>query len=203
MDDDRDPSASVHLTDPRAMRALAHPTRLRLLGELRTRGPQTVGVLSELVDEAPGTVSYHLGTLAKHGFVADAPELARDRRESWWRAVHRSTSWEPLELLADPERRAAMEVLQRTVLAGYAEQLEGYLHRQSTLPPEWVAAATMSDAVLHLTSDQLGQLRDLIIAGKADPSFIVSQELDLDQAAEGYQHFDARDDGWTKVVLHP
>ena len=47
------------------------------------------------------------------------------------------------------------------------------------------------------------QLRDLIIAGKADPSFIVSQELDLDQAVEAYQHFDARDDGWTKVVLHP
>jgi len=47
------------------------------------------------------------------------------------------------------------------------------------------------------------QLRDLITAGKADPGFIVSHELSLTEAAEGYQHFDAREDGWTKVVLHP
>jgi len=31
----------------------------------------------------------------------------------------------------------------------------------------------------------------------------VSHELNLDQAAEGYDHFDKREDGWTKVVLHP
>src|SRR3712207_8329538 len=47
------------------------------------------------------------------------------------------------------------------------------------------------------------QLRDLIAAGKAEPSFIVSHELPLDRAPEAYEHFDNRDDGWTKVVLHP
>ncbi len=47
------------------------------------------------------------------------------------------------------------------------------------------------------------QLRDLIIAGRARPSFIVSHELPLDQAADGYQRFDAREDGWTKVLLRP
>ncbi|MFE3601130.1 glutathione-independent formaldehyde dehydrogenase [Streptomyces sp. NPDC059096] len=47
------------------------------------------------------------------------------------------------------------------------------------------------------------QLCDLIEQGKAKPSWIVSHELPLDQAPEGYRHFDARDDGWTKVVLHP
>lgn len=62
-----------HLTDPRAMRALAHPTRLRLLGELRVRGPRTVGMLSDAIDEAVGSVSYHLGKLAEHGFVEEAP----------------------------------------------------------------------------------------------------------------------------------
>jgi glutathione-independent formaldehyde dehydrogenase len=46
-------------------------------------------------------------------------------------------------------------------------------------------------------------LRNLIHAGKARPSFIVSHHLPLDQAPEGYDHFDSRDDGWTKVVLHP
>ena len=47
------------------------------------------------------------------------------------------------------------------------------------------------------------QLRDLIAGGKAKPSCIVSHELPLDEAPEGYEHFDNRDDGWTKVVLHP
>jgi threonine dehydrogenase-like Zn-dependent dehydrogenase len=47
------------------------------------------------------------------------------------------------------------------------------------------------------------QLRDLIYNGRAKPSFIVSHELNLEQAPEAYQHFDARDKGWTKVVLHP
>jgi glutathione-independent formaldehyde dehydrogenase len=46
-------------------------------------------------------------------------------------------------------------------------------------------------------------LRDLILAGRATPSFVVSKELPLENAADGYAHFDARDEGWTKVVLHP
>ncbi|MYS23063.1 glutathione-independent formaldehyde dehydrogenase [Streptomyces sp. DvalAA-14] len=47
------------------------------------------------------------------------------------------------------------------------------------------------------------QLRDLIIAGRAKPSFVVSHELPLDQAPMAYQKFDKRIDGYTKVVLHP
>jgi threonine dehydrogenase-like Zn-dependent dehydrogenase len=47
------------------------------------------------------------------------------------------------------------------------------------------------------------QLCGLIEQGKAKPSWIVSHELPLDRAPEGYRHFDARDDGWTKVILHP
>ena len=46
-------------------------------------------------------------------------------------------------------------------------------------------------------------LRNLIHRGKVKPGQIVSHELDLDQAVEGYQNFDDRLDGWTKVVLHP
>ena len=46
-------------------------------------------------------------------------------------------------------------------------------------------------------------LRDLIIAGRARPSFVVSKELPLEKAPEGYALFDARDEGWSKVVLKP
>ena len=46
-------------------------------------------------------------------------------------------------------------------------------------------------------------LRDLIVAGRAEPSFIVSHELSLAEAPEGYSNFDERNDGWTKVLLRP
>jgi glutathione-independent formaldehyde dehydrogenase len=47
------------------------------------------------------------------------------------------------------------------------------------------------------------QLRDLIHADKATPSFIISHKLPLKGAPDAYEHFDARDAGWTKVVLKP
>jgi glutathione-independent formaldehyde dehydrogenase len=46
-------------------------------------------------------------------------------------------------------------------------------------------------------------LRDLIIHDRANPSMIVSHELPLADAPNAYNHFDKRDDGWTKVILHP
>ncbi|WP_051476609.1 hypothetical protein [Arthrobacter sp. Br18] len=47
------------------------------------------------------------------------------------------------------------------------------------------------------------ELRDLIIRGKSKPSWIVSHELSLDEAVEAYASFDKRENGWTKVLLHP
>jgi glutathione-independent formaldehyde dehydrogenase len=47
------------------------------------------------------------------------------------------------------------------------------------------------------------QLRDRIAADRAKPSFLVSHNIGLDEAPDAYRHFDSREDGWTKVVLHP
>jgi glutathione-independent formaldehyde dehydrogenase len=47
------------------------------------------------------------------------------------------------------------------------------------------------------------QLRDMIIEGRARPSFVVSHELSLDEAPSAYEKFDKRVEGYTKVVLHP
>ncbi len=46
-------------------------------------------------------------------------------------------------------------------------------------------------------------LRDLIHVGRAKPSWIISHHLSLDEAPDAYEHFDARDNGWTKIVLKP
>ena len=47
------------------------------------------------------------------------------------------------------------------------------------------------------------QLRDLIIAGRAQPGFVVSQELPLSDAPDAYAKFDKREEGYSKVLLHP
>lgn len=47
------------------------------------------------------------------------------------------------------------------------------------------------------------RLANLIQAGKATPSMIVSHELSLAQAPEAYEKFDKREEGWTKVILKP
>ncbi|WP_341252541.1 glutathione-independent formaldehyde dehydrogenase [Euzebya pacifica] len=47
------------------------------------------------------------------------------------------------------------------------------------------------------------QLRDLIIAGRAEPSFVVSKRVPLEEAPDAYARFDKREDGYTKVVLDP
>ena len=153
------PPRELRLSDPTAMRALAHPLRLRLLGELRVRGPQSVGMLAGVVGEAAGSISHHMGVLARHGFVEPAPELARDRRERWWRAAHDRTVWEPLDVLDDPERRAASDVLRRAVLQRYLQALEAALDLEPTLDREWVRGTASSDSHLHLTPGELQELR--------------------------------------------
>ena len=47
------------------------------------------------------------------------------------------------------------------------------------------------------------QLRDLITAGRAKPSFVVSHEVSIDEAPTAYEKFDKRIEGYTKVILHP
>ena len=47
------------------------------------------------------------------------------------------------------------------------------------------------------------QLRDLIVTGRAEPSFVVSQEVPLSEAPDAYARFDKREPGYSKVLLHP
>lgn len=78
--------------------------------------------------------------------------------------------------------------------------------RQGEVLLDW---GTFWSKGLHLGTGQANvksynrQLCELIHTGKARPSFIVSHQLPLNSAPEAYQHFDARDNGWTKVVLKP
>src|SRR5215212_1145988 len=62
---------SLTLTDPRAMRALAHPTRLALLDHLHAVEQATATECAAAVAESPSSCSSHLRALARCGFVAE------------------------------------------------------------------------------------------------------------------------------------
>ena len=148
------------LTTAAALRVLAHPTRLRLLGLLRERGAQTAAQLGDIVDEAPGTVSYHLGKLAQFDLIEPAEPESHDRRERWWRATTPLTSWEPADLLDNPEKLAASAALQKSVAQVYATRFGEYIDATPRMPRAWVAAGASGDRSLRLTVDELATMRD-------------------------------------------
>ncbi|GAA1961717.1 ArsR/SmtB family transcription factor [Agromyces allii] len=149
---------TIDVQDAGSMRALAHPLRLRILGLLRVGGPHSVGMLVEATGAASGSISYHLGTLAKHGFVVPAPERERDGRERWWKSAHEMTTWHPEQYSGDPERREASEAMRRTVLESYHRELLDALDAELSLEPEWVEASDSSDGAARLTLDEMREL---------------------------------------------
>jgi len=72
----------LNLTDPKAMRALAHPVRMALLELLSVAGTLTATQASEVLGESPANCAFHLRTLAKYGFVREAGG-GRGRERPW------------------------------------------------------------------------------------------------------------------------
>lgn len=143
-----------HVTTPDELKALAHPLRLRLLGLLRTDGPDTASGLGARLGESSGVTSYHLRYLAERNFVEEAPELG-NKRERWWRSVKKSTEWNPADFLDSREGRAADLAFRRENLRFTRAAVDNWLVEEDTWPREWVGAAVSSDMLFHLTVDQL------------------------------------------------
>ncbi|MFD7156654.1 ArsR/SmtB family transcription factor [Kribbella sp. NPDC059898] len=77
------------ITDPRAIRALAHPARQRVIDELFNGKVLTATECAELAGLTPSAMSYHLRALEKWGIIQRADESA-DGRERPWKAPARS-----------------------------------------------------------------------------------------------------------------
>ena len=141
--------------DVTALKAIAHPLRLRLLGELRLHGPSTATRLAAVVGESSGATSYHLRQLERHGFVEDAAGLGTGR-ERWWRAAAQFTSvgWPEAG-----EGRDAAGAFHQAVVSMYARTAQQAAEEQSTLPEPWAALTSASDAVVRVTAEQAEQIR--------------------------------------------
>ena len=143
------------LTDPRALRAYAHPVRMALVGLLRTEGPLTATRAADLLGESSGTCSFHLRQLAKYGLVEEAG--GGTGREKPWRATTTSTAWDPAGG-STPETAAATALLKTVIAEGYFEQLMRWLEASPDQPAQWQEAAQLGDRILYVTADELGDL---------------------------------------------
>ncbi|MBD0711236.1 MULTISPECIES: winged helix-turn-helix domain-containing protein [unclassified Streptomyces] len=142
---------SVRLTDPRALRAYAHPLRMTLVGLLRAGGPFTATRAAELTGESVASCSYHLRILAKYGLVEQAP--GGKGREKPWRATARYTEWP--EYSEDAAVTEAADALSAAIAERYFERVTRAMENRHRLPKEWREAERFGDALLHLTPEEL------------------------------------------------
>jgi DNA-binding transcriptional ArsR family regulator len=148
-------SRDRQLTDPRAMRALAHPTRLTLLELLAREGSLTATQAGTLLGESAPSASYHLRQLAKYGFVVEA-EHDGGGRERPWRPAERGQRWS--EGSSDPEEAAAAKLLSRLVLEREFDAAIDWIEGEYELSPEWRDAALGSQSILYMTVEELRAL---------------------------------------------
>jgi hypothetical protein len=142
------------LTDPRAMRAVAHPVRIALLEVLGSEGPLTATQAGELIGESPTTCSFHLRQLAKYGFIEEVAGVAGRKRP--WRIVHLGLSYS--DVSEDPETRLAASALSRVLHDFYLDRLKDGLELRRDSPAELQKATGASEFLLYVTPDELHQL---------------------------------------------
>jgi len=151
------------ITDPRALRALAHPARIAILQHLALDGPATATECAEIAGLSPSACSYHLRALARYGFVEEEPAGAADQRHRPWRG--RVVS---MEIGEDPDRPAAARAAGRLVLETLQARLDEmraqYMDREAEYSHEWQHALGVYQDVMHLTPEELTEVRTKIAA---------------------------------------
>jgi DNA-binding transcriptional ArsR family regulator len=154
----------MRISDPKVMRALAHPARIEIVEYLNSTGEVvTATECARMVGLSPSATSYHLRELAKFGLVEQAPSRG-DGRERVWRSTSahlRIESNDPA-----PETRAAERALVGLYLDRDARRIGEWLDRLDQEPEEWQNASGIMGNTLLMTADELRVLgekvRDLV-----------------------------------------
>lgn len=147
----------VVISDPRAIRALAHPARQRVIDELFNGRVLTATECAELAGLTPSAMSYHLRALERWGIVERAEESA-DGRERPWRAAAGSLS---IESQSSEAGRLASQTIMRSAVDRLIEQFE-----EMSSDDPWDDVSSLIRSRLWLTHDEarrFGQeLSDLV-----------------------------------------
>jgi len=143
--------------DPRVLRAIAHPLRNRILGEIEAGGPVRAADVARELDIPANQASFHLRQLAKYGLVEEAPDEARDRRDRVWRLTREAhLSVRMNELEKEPGGRAAVAVFRRSA-TDWSHHL---VDRALNGPIDEGAIRTVIHQNVKLTKDEALELQE-------------------------------------------
>ena len=154
-------SEQPRLTSPEALRALGHTTRLRILARLQLHGDSTATECGAEIGESPSSCSYHLRTLAKHGFVEEV--ASDDGRERRWHARVVSLDFDA-GADADEEFQAASALARAAMLELSDDTVRDYLEHERSFSPAWREAAAFLQTTVVATPAELEEITHRIQA---------------------------------------
>jgi DNA-binding transcriptional ArsR family regulator len=157
------PDNPLRLDNPRMMRALAHPARIKILQRLALDGPATATECAAVTGLSASACSYHLRALARYGFVDEDPASAADGRQRPWRARVISMTFDEGEPGQPDALRAAGRLLTESMLARFDEMRAEYLDRAARYSAEWRSIAGWNQDVVHVTAAEATALRQQIM----------------------------------------
>lgn len=143
--------------DGPALRALAHPLRVRMLEELSVQGSATASELGRRLGESSGVTSYHLRHLEKQGFVEEDAGRG-NRRERWWRVPHESTSLRGRDFEDDPAMAEAERMVAGEWSRARAVRLQQWLSTRREWTGDWREVGHTSDSHLLLTAAEAEEM---------------------------------------------
>jgi DNA-binding transcriptional ArsR family regulator len=143
----------TQIKDAAVLKALAHPLRRRLIDVLRVDGPSMPSVLARATGQAVANISHHLRVLADAGLLVEAPELARNRKEHWWRLVDARLSWNPDDFAPEVADAAESIGLQRQI-----DLISGWLSSPAARGEPWQDSSFSTDVWLRLSPAELAEL---------------------------------------------
>jgi DNA-binding transcriptional ArsR family regulator len=145
----------MEISDPRAIRALAHPLRLDLLELLVAISPATAAHCGRVLGVPQANCSFHLRQLAKYGFVEDAGP-GSDRRERQWRVPDPR----PTLRIAAGSNAVVRRQLERVVVEREMRAILDYGERQEGEDSAWRHKAGLMTAVAVMSADDVADLRE-------------------------------------------
>ncbi len=190
-EDEKDGTGRTHdvrMLDAGALKALAHPLRVRIYDILSQYGPQTASSLAEMTGESSGSTSYHLRALARHELIREVGDRGT-ARERWWERPKGGISFTNPDAMKTPSGKAATQVVMTEFLARRHQQLMRYLSEVMIDPDAHEEEATISTATAHMT---IAQTTELIAQVQA----VIDAAVDKyrDQVGEGVRPISIRTD---------
>jgi DNA-binding transcriptional ArsR family regulator len=174
----------IVVTNPRAMRALAHPVRLAILSSLQRHGPSTASRLSPDVGATPSVTSWHLRHLASFGLVRDATTPGQDARERWWESSGSGFRFAAPREADDAEAASAYRALTERMFVQAEAQRNAWFHEvEPELAPRWRKLSGLANTRLVVTAAELAAIEERMEALLAP--FVQRSSADAPRGSRG------------------